>query len=109
MKGMPNMGQIMKQAQQFQAKMAKIQEEIGDKTIDASAGGGMVTVVVNGRQEIISIHIDKEVIDPDDREMLQDLIMAAINDGLSRSKTMVSDEMGKLTKGLNMPGLQGLL
>jgi len=109
MKGMPNMGQIMKQAQQFQAKMAKIQEEMGDKTIDASAGGGMVTVVVNGRQEIISIHIDKEVIDPDDREMLQDLIMAAINDGLSRSKTMVSDEMGKLTKGLNMPGLQGLL
>ncbi len=109
MKGMPNMGQIMKQAQQFQAKMAKIQEEMGDKTIEASAGGGMVTVVVNGRQEIISIHIDKEVIDPDDREMLQDLIMAAINDGLSRSKTMVNDEMGKLTKGLNLPGLQGLL
>lgn len=109
MKGMPNMGQIMKQAQQFQAKMAKMQEEVGDRTVEASAGGGMISVVANGRQEIISVHIDKEVIDPDDAEMLQDLIMAAVNDALSRARDMMNEEMGKLTKGLNIPGMPGLL
>jgi len=110
MKGIPNMGQIMKQAQQFQSEMAKLQEELGDKTVEASAGGGMVTAVVNGRQEIISVHIDSEVINPDDPEMLQDLIMAAVNDALSRAKTMMNEEMGKLTKGLNIPGMPpGLL
>jgi DNA-binding YbaB/EbfC family protein len=109
MKGMPNMGQIMKQAQQFQAKMAKMQEEVGNRTVEASAGGGMVSVVANGRQEIISVHIDKEVIDPDDAEMLQDLIMAAVNDALSRARDMMNEEMGKLTKGLNIPGMPGLL
>lgn len=109
MKGMPNMGQIMKQAQQFQAKMAKMQEEVGDRTVEASAGGGMISVVANGRQEIISVHIDKEVIDPDDAEMLQDLIMAAVNDALSRARDMMNEEMGKLTQGLNIPGMPGLL
>ena len=108
MKGIPNMGQIMKQAQQFQSKMAKVQEELGNETVEASAGGGMVTVVVNGRQEIVSIHIEPEVIDPDDVEMLQDLVMAAINDALSRAKNMMNDEMGKLTKGLNIPGMPGI-
>lgn len=108
MKGIPNMGQIMKQAQQFQSKMAKVQEELGNETVEASAGGGMVTVVANGRQEIVSIHIEPEVIDPDDVEMLQDLVMAAINDALSRAKNMMNDEMGKLTKGLNIPGMPGL-
>jgi DNA-binding YbaB/EbfC family protein len=108
MKGIPNMGQIMKQAQQFQAKMAKMQEELGERTVEASSGGGMVTVLVNGRQEVISIAIDPEVIDPDDKEMLQDLIMAAVNDGLSRAKTMINEEMGKLTKGLNLPNIPGL-
>ena len=109
MKGIPNMGQLMKQAQQFQSKMAKLQEELGDQTVEASAGGGMVTVVVNGRQEVLSINIDPEVIDPNDAEMLQDLIMAALNDALSRAKNMVNDEMGKLTKGLDIPGMPGLL
>ena len=109
MKGIPNMGQLMKQAQQFQSKMAKLQEELGDQTVEASAGGGMVTVVVNGRQEVLSIHIDPEVIDPNDAEMLQDLVMAALNDALSRAKNMVNDEMGKLTKGLDIPGMPGLL
>lgn len=109
MKGTPNMGQIMKQAQQFQAKMAKMQEEVGDRTVEASAGGGMISVVANGRQEIISVHIDREVIDPDDAEMLQDLIMAAVNDALSRARDMMNEEMGKLTKGLNIPGMPGLL
>ena len=108
MKGMPNMGQIMKQAQKFQAKIAKLQEELGDKTVEASAGGGMVTVIANGRQEIVSVKIDQEVIDPDDSEMLQDLIMAAVNDALSKAKDMVNEEMGKLTKGMNIPSIPGL-
>lgn len=69
----------------------------------------MVTVIANGRQEIVSIEIDQEVIDPNDAEMLQDLIMAAVNDALSRAKEMVNEEMGKLTKGMNIPGMPGLL
>ncbi len=109
MKGIPNMGNLLKQAQQFQSRMAKLQEELADQTVESSAGGGMVTVVVNGRQEILSIRIDPEVIDPDDPEMLQDLIMAAVNDGLSRARDMMNEEMGRLTKGFNIPGLSGLL
>jgi DNA-binding YbaB/EbfC family protein len=109
MKGMPNMGQLMKQAQQIQTKMAKLQEDLGDRTVEASSGGGMVIVVANGRQEVLSIKIEQEVIDPDDAEMLQDLIMAAINDALARAKDMVNEEMGKLTKGMNIPGMPGLM
>jgi nucleoid-associated protein EbfC len=109
MKGMPNMGQLMKQAQQIQAKMAKLQEDLGDRTVEASSGGGMVIVVANGRQEVLSIKIEQEVIDPDDAEMLQDLIMAAVNDALTRAKDMVNEEMGKLTKGMNIPGMPGLM
>ena len=102
------MGNLLKQAQQFQAKMAKLQEELGDRTVETSAGGGMVTVVVNGRQEILSIKIEPEVINPDDQEMLQDLILAAVNDGLSKARDMVNEEMGKLTSGLNIPNIPGL-
>ena len=109
MKGIPNMGQLMKQAQQFQSKMAKMQEELGERTVEASAGGGMVTVVANGKQEIVSIQIEGEVVDPDDIEMLQDLILAAVNDALSKSRDMVNEEMGKLTKGMNIPGLPNLV
>jgi DNA-binding YbaB/EbfC family protein len=109
MKGMPNMGQLMKQAQQLQSKMAKLQDEIGEKTVEASAGGGMITVVANGRQEILAVHVDPEVIDPGDQEMLQDLILAAVNDALSRARAMMNEEMGNLTKGMNIPGLPGLL
>ena len=109
MKGMPNMGQLMKQAQQIQTKMAKLQEDLGDRTVEASSGGGMVIVVANGRQEVLSIKIEPEVIDPDDSEMLQDLIMAAVNDALTRAKDMVNEEMGKLTKGMNIPGMPGLM
>jgi len=109
MKGMPNMGQLMKQAQQIQTKMAKLQEDLGDKTVEASSGGGMVIAVANGRQEVLSIKIEPEVIDPDDAEMLQDLIMAAVNDALTRAKDMVNEEMGKLTKGMNIPGMPGLM
>ena len=109
MKGVPNIGNLMKQAQQFQSRMASLQEELGEKTLESSSGGGMVSVVVNGKQEIVSIHIDKEVVDPDDVDMLEDLVMAAVNDALSRARTMINEEMGKLTKGMNIPGIPGLV
>jgi DNA-binding YbaB/EbfC family protein len=108
MKGMPNMGKLMKQAQQLQSKMAKMQEELSEKTVEASAGGGMVVAVANGKQELVSIKIEKEVIDPDDVEMLQDLVMAAVNDAFNRAKDMMNEEMGKLTQGMNIPGMPGL-
>jgi len=109
MKGISNMGNLMKQAQQIQAKMAKLKEELGEKTVEVSSGGGMVTVVVNGRQEILSIKIDPEVINPNDSEMLQDLILAALNDGLSRTKNMVTEEMRKLTGGIDISNIPGLI
>ena len=102
---MKGMGNMMKQAQQLQAKMMKLQEELADKTVESSSGGGMVKVTANGRQQIVSIQIENEVVDPDDVEMLQDLVMAAVNDALAKSQEMVSSEMGKLTGGLNIPGL----
>ncbi|RJP90527.1 MAG: YbaB/EbfC family nucleoid-associated protein [Desulfobacteraceae bacterium] len=102
---MNNMKQLMKQAQQMQNKMARMQEEMALKTIEASSGGGMVKVVANGKQEIVSISIEKEVVDPEDVEMLQDLILAAVNEALAQSQKMVSSEMSKLTGGLNIPGL----
>lgn len=105
----PNMNQIMKQAQQFQSKMSKLQEELEEKTVEASAGGGMVNVVVNGKQELLSISIDPEVIDPEDIEMLQDLVLAAVNDGLAKSREMVNQKMSELTGGMNIPGLTGMM
>jgi len=102
MKGMANM---MKQAQKLQAQMLKLQEELAAKTVESSSGGGMVTVVANGRQHIVSIRIEREVVDPEDIEMLQDLIQAAVNDALAKAQEMVSSEMSKLTGGLNIPGL----
>jgi DNA-binding YbaB/EbfC family protein len=102
---MKGMGKMMKQAQQLQSKMLALQEEMASKTIEATAGGGMVKVVANGKQQLVSIQIEKEVVDPDDVEMLQDLILAAVNDALSKSQEMVSQEMSKLTGGLNIPGL----
>ncbi|MDX2500646.1 MAG: YbaB/EbfC family nucleoid-associated protein [Deltaproteobacteria bacterium] len=102
---MKGMGNMMKQAQQLQSKMMKLQEELAERTVESSSGGGMVKVTANGRQQISSIQIEKEVVDPDDVEMLQDLVMAAINDALAKAQEMVSSEMGKLTGGLNIPGL----
>jgi DNA-binding YbaB/EbfC family protein len=102
---MKGMGKMMKQAQQLQTKMMKMQEELADKTVEASAGGGMVKVVASGRQQVVSLVIEKEVVDPDDIEMLQDLIVAAVNDALAKSQEMVSGEMSKLTGGLSIPGL----
>jgi nucleoid-associated protein EbfC len=102
---MKGMGNMMKQAQKLQAKMLKMQEELGERTVETSAGGGMISVVANGRQQVVSITIDKEVVDPDDVEMLQDLILAAVNDALSKAQEMVAGEMGKLTGGFNLPGM----
>ena len=102
---MKGMGNMMKQAQQLQSKMLKLQEELSVKTVESSSGGGMVKVVANGRQQIVSIQIENEVVDPDDIEMLQDLVLAAVNDALTKAQEMVSAEMGKLTGGLNIPGL----
>ncbi len=99
------MGNLMKQAQQMQAKMAKMQEEVGKRTVEAAAGGGMVKVVVTGKQEVLSIDIEPEVVDPDDIEMLQDLILAAVNQALRESQAMMTDEMSKLTGGLKIPGM----
>lgn len=107
--GIPSMGNLMKQAQQIQARIAKLREELGEKTIEVSSGGGMVTVVVNGRQELLSIKIDAEVLNPNDLEMLQDLIMAAVNDGMSRARNMVTEEMRKLTGGIDLSNIPGLM
>lgn len=98
------LGNIMRQAQQLQAKMLKVQEEMAGRTVEASAGGGMVTAVANGRQELVSIRIEKEAVNPEDVEMLQDLVLAAANAALKKAQEMVSDEMKKLTGGLNIPG-----
>lgn len=102
-------GDMMSQAKKMQQEMGKIQEESRKKTVEASAGGGMVTVTANGAMEIIAIKIDREVVNPDDIEMLQDLIVAAINEALRQAQKIVSDEMGKITGGLNLPGLGNLL
>ncbi|MCK4987820.1 MAG: YbaB/EbfC family nucleoid-associated protein [Desulfobacterales bacterium] len=102
---MKGMGDMMKQAQQLQSKMLKMQEEMAEKTVETSAGGGMVKIVANGKQQIMSIQIEKEVVDPEDVEMLQDLILSAINEALTKSQEMVAAEMSKLTGGLNIPGI----
>jgi DNA-binding YbaB/EbfC family protein len=104
MKGMGNMGNMVKQAQKLQARMLKLQEELASRTVEATAGGGMVRVVADGSQKLVSVAIEREVIDPEDVEMLQDLILAAVNDALKKSQEMVSGEMGKLTGGLQIPG-----
>jgi len=100
-----NMMSMMKQAQKLQAKMVEMQAEMGNRTVSAQAGGGMVEATVNGRQELLSLRIDKEVVSPDDVEMLQDLILAAVNEALNRSREMMAQEMGKLTGGMQIPGL----
>ncbi|EAT17230.1 YbaB/EbfC family nucleoid-associated protein [Desulfuromonas acetoxidans] len=99
------LGNMMKQAQQMQQKMARIQEEVAKQEIEASAGGGMVTVVVNGKQEVLSIKIDPNVVDPQDVDMLQDLILVATNEAVRKSQDIMQQEMSKLTGGMNIPGL----
>ena len=102
---MPKFTDIMKQAQFLQEKLAKIQEEAGKKTVEATSGGGMVTVVANGRQEILSIKIDPDVVNPQEIEMLQDLILAAVNEARRQAQEMMTGEMKEITGGLPIPGL----
>lgn len=102
---MKGFGNIMKEAQKLQAQMEQLQAEAAKKTVEATAGGGMVTVVANGKQEIVSIKIDREVINPEDAQMLEDLVLAASNEALRKSKEMVQGEMNKITAGLKIPGL----
>lgn len=99
------LGNIMKQAQQMQAKIARIQQELEQREIEATAGGGMVTARVNGKQQLLELKIEKDVVDPDDVEMLQDLVLAAVNEAIKQSQEMIKQEMGKATGGMNIPGL----
>lgn len=105
MKGMGNMGNMMKQMQQMQRKMVKAQDELHEMTFEASVGGGMVTVTANGKKEVLDVKINEEVVDPDDVEMLQDLILTAVNDVLAQIEEKTNATMGKFTEGLNMPGM----
>jgi DNA-binding YbaB/EbfC family protein len=100
-----NMSQMIKQAKKMQEQMEKMQAELKEKVVEASAGGGAVTVKVSGKQELLEIKIKPEVVDPEDVEMLEDLILAVINDALKKSQEMVSGEMSKITGGINIPGL----
>ncbi|MBL0388998.1 YbaB/EbfC family nucleoid-associated protein [Tumebacillus sp. ITR2] len=102
---MKNMQQLMKQAQKMQEQMMKAQEELGTKTVEGTAGGGVVSIVVSGHKQVQSVTIKPEAVDPDDVEMLQDLVLAAINEAMKKVDEMTQSEMGKYTKGMNMPGL----
>jgi len=104
MRGMGNMQNMMKQMQKMQKKMAEAQEELGEKRIEGTAGGGMVTVTVSGHKEILEVKIKPEVVDPDDIEMLEDLVLAATNDALKKAEELTASTMGQFTKGLNLPG-----
>ncbi len=103
--GMGNMNQIMKQAQKMQENMLKTKEELENKSVEAAAGGGMVEVTVSGKLELLSLKIKPEAIDPDDPEMLEDLVKAAVNQGLRNAQAMVEEEMSKVTGGFKIPGL----
>ncbi len=100
---MKGLGNIMKQAQKMQQEMAKIQEELAHKKVEATSGGGMVTVEANGQQEILSIKIDPEVINPDDKEMLEDLVLSAVNEASRKAKDLMKSELAKVTGGLSLP------
>ena len=99
------LGNIMKQAQMMQQKMMSVQKELEDKEVEASSGGGMVTVTVNGKQQVVSLKVEPAVVDPEDTEMLEDLIVAAVNEALKKSQEMAQEEMAKITGGLNIPGM----
>ncbi len=100
-----NMQKMMKQVQKMQAELKRVQEELANKTVEGTAGGGVVTVIANGHQEIQQIKIDPDVIDPDDVEMLEDLILAAVNDALRKAQELSAAEMQRVTGGLNIPGM----
>ena len=99
------LGNIMKQAQLMQQKMARMQQELEGREVEATAGGGMVTAVVNGKQQLLSLKIEPAAVDPDDVEMLQDLVIAAVNEAIKKSHELAQQEMAKITGGMNIPGL----
>lgn len=99
------LGNIMKQAQMMQKKMAEMQAELEQRQVEATAGGGMVTAVVTGKQKLVSLTIDPAAVDPEDVDMLQDLVVAAVNEAIRQSQEMVQQEMSKVTGGMNIPGL----
>jgi len=100
-----NMGDLLKQAQQFQERLGAVQEELAGKVVTGTAGGGMVTATVNGKGELVGLAIEQDLVNPDEVAMLQDLVMAAVNDGLTKARELGKQEMGKLTGGLNLPGM----
>ncbi|HLA48553.1 MAG: nucleoid-associated protein, YbaB/EbfC family [Nitrospinae bacterium RIFCSPLOWO2_12_39_16] len=102
---MTNIGNIMKQAQKVQERIAEVQRDLINKKVEASSGGGMVTVTANGRQEILSVKIDPSVISMQDVEMLEDLVLAAVNEVLRKSQEIITEEMSKVTGGIKIPGL----
>lgn len=102
---MRNMHNMMKQMQKMQKQMQKVQEELKEKTVEGTAGGGMVSITLNGHKELVNVSIKPEAVDPDDVEMLEDLIMAAMNDAMKKADELIQSDMGKLTGGLNIPGL----
>ena len=104
-KGMGNMAGMMKKVQKMQADMKKMQEELKKRTIEASTGGGAVKVVINGEKQIVSLKIEPSAVDPEDVEMLEDLLVAAVNEGMRKIDEMTEAEMGKLTGGMKMPGM----
>jgi DNA-binding YbaB/EbfC family protein len=99
------MGNMLKQAQKLQSKIFKLQDQLADRTVETTVGGGMVKAVANGKQELLSIKIEPEVVDPNDVQMLEDLIVAAVNDVLKKAQEMVTEEMTKLTGGFKIPGM----
>jgi nucleoid-associated protein EbfC len=103
--GMGNMQKMMKQMQKMQKDMAKAQEELGEQRIEGTAGGGMVTVTVSGHKEVVDVKINEEAVDPEDVEMLQDLVLAATNDALKKAEELTNETMGQFTKGMNLPGM----
>ena len=104
-KGIGGMGELLKQAQEMQTRITKIQEELGQKTVEGSAGGGMVQVTVNGQLNLCGVKVDPGVINAEEKEMLEDLIVAAVNDGMRKARDMASAEMSKITGGFKIPGL----
>ncbi|MGH7857203.1 MAG: YbaB/EbfC family nucleoid-associated protein [Candidatus Binatia bacterium] len=101
------MGDLLRQAQEIQSKLARLQEEAEQKTVEVSAGGGMVNAVVNGKLQVVSIRIDPSVVEGGDREMIQDLVLAAVNEGIRKAQQLMAAEMSRATGGLRIPGFTG--